>query len=428
MNTVRASAASSAGPEGNGEGEGGGAATGSAGQEGKGKGEGEGGGAAAGSAAAPRDGGAQPPPPTLVPRWVQLVLLPFAILAAWLLARAAGKILLVFIVAAVIALILNPAVARLQQHVRLPRGLAVLTVYVGFFVALAGIGFLLANPVSNQVEAFAHHVPQLVREGEHGLAGLQKELDQVGIHLKIVGRGKTALQTLKGDLVKSSGAIGSFMAGLLTEAAGAIVDVVLVFVLSVYLLVYGRDVGELVRRVMPKGDGTDGDDYPLMVQGAVSRYVGGQLLFSAIMGTTAGIALYIFGLIGIFPPGRTYAVAFGAFVAFMELVPYVGPVLGALLPILVALLTNPISALWVALLFLGLQQLEGHVVAPQIFARTLRINPLVVIFALLIGGQIYGFLGVLIALPIISIIRVSVIYLRRHLVLESWERSGGGML
>ncbi len=69
----------------------------------------------------------------------------------------------------------------------------------------------------------------------------------------------------------------------------------------------------------------------------------------------------------------------------MELIPYLGPFLGALPPILVALFTDPISAVWVALLFLGIQQLEGHIVAPQIFGHTLRINPLLVIFALLLG-------------------------------------------
>jgi len=87
--------------------------------------------------------------------------------------------------------------------------------------------------------------------------------------------------------------------------------------------------------------------------------VRGQLLFSLIMGTTAGIALWIFGLLGIFPDGRTYALAFGAFFGAMELVPYLGPVLGALPPVLVALLGDPLTALWVGLLFLALQQLEA---------------------------------------------------------------------
>jgi predicted PurR-regulated permease PerM len=368
------------------------------------------------------------PPRTVVPRWVQLVVLPLALVAAFLLVRAAGKVLLIFIIAALIGLILNPAVETLQRRGRLPRGLAVLTVYMGFFLALAGIGLLLANPVSNQVQAFAHNVPHLIREGEHALAGLQSTLDKAGLHVKLIGHGKTALQTLKSTVEKSASSLVSTAGSVLSDAAGAIVDVVLVFVLSVYVLLYGRNIGTLVRQVMPPGDGSRADDYPHLVQRAVSRYVGGQLLFSVIMGTTAGVALYVYGVLGIFPDGRTYAVAFGAFLGFMELIPYLGPVLGAVPPVLVAFFTDPITAVWVILLFIGIQQLEGHVVAPQIFGHTLRINPLIVIFGLLIGDQIWGVIGAVVALPILSVLRETVIYLGRHLELEPWGDSRGGML
>ncbi len=119
---------------------------------------------------------------------------------------------------------------------------------------------------------------------------------------------------------------------------------------------------------------------------------------------------------------------FAVFFGVMELIPYIGPILGALPPIPRALLTNPISALWVALLFVGLQQLEGHVVAPQIFGHTLRINPLLVIFALLLGLHLYGLVGALVALPILAILRETVVYLGRHLALEPWDRSSGGVL
>ena len=105
----------------------------------------------------------------------------------------------------------------------------------------------------------------------------------------------------------------------------------------------------------------------------------------------------------------------------MELVPYVGPVLGALPPVIVALVQDPLMALWVVLLFVALQQLEGHVVAPNVFGRALRLNPLLVILALLLGGQIYGFVGALVALPIAAVLRETVVYLRRHLIFEPWN-------
>jgi predicted PurR-regulated permease PerM len=366
-------------------------------------------------------------PRVVVPRWVQLVLLPIALLALWALAKAAGKVLVIFIVAGVIALILNPAVAFLQRS-RFPRGLAVLTVYLAFFLTLAGIGFLLANPISDQVRTFTNNLPHIVDEANKKIATFQGELNQHGLHVELVKQGKTALQSIQDKVAKSAGKLASFGGALATEAANAIFDLILVFVLSVYMLVYGERIGALVRRGMPPGDGTSADDYPTLVQHAISRYVGGQLLFSLIMGTTAGVSLYLFGVLGIFPDGSRYAVVFGIWVGFMELIPYLGPILGALLPILVALFTDPIAALWVALLFVGLQQLEGHIVAPQIFGHTLRINPLLVIFALLLGLQLYGIVGALVALPILSILRETAVYLSRHLTLESWENRRDGVL
>jgi predicted PurR-regulated permease PerM len=152
----------------------------------------------------------------------------------------------------------------------------------------------------------------------------------------------------------------------------------------------------------------------------VFGYVRGQLLFSLIMGASAAVCLEIIGLIGIFPAGARYAVFFGAFYGLMEFIPYIGPIIGPAPAVLVALFSDPISALWVVLLFVALQQLEGHIVAPQVFRLSLRINPILIILSLLIGYQLYGIAGALLALPIAAVIRQTVLYLRRHLVLESW--------
>jgi predicted PurR-regulated permease PerM len=336
-------------------------------------------------------------------------------------------VLVIFIVAGLIALILNPLVSLLHRS-RLPRGLAVFAVYLGFFLALGGIGFLVANPISDQVRTFANNLPELVKEANKSIENVQHYANHHGLHIELVKQGKTALQSIEGKVAKSADKLASFGGALATEVAGAIFDLVLVFVLSVYMLLYGEKIGALIRRAMPDGDGSKADDFPHLVQRAVSRYVGGQLLFSTAMGASTGIALYLFGVVGIFPDGRTYAIAFAVFYAAMELVPYVGPILGAIPPVLVALFTKPITALWVALLFVGLQQLEGHIVAPQIFGHTLRINPLLVILALLLGLQFYGILGALLALPILAVLRETTVYLGRHLTFEPWDRGGSGIL
>lgn len=367
--------------------------------------------------------GPPPPPPpgtpVVVARWVQLVMLPLAVLALYALAHAAGHVLLLFIVAAVIALILNPLVA-MAQRARVPRTLAVIAVYVAFFTAIPFVGFLVAGPVADQATSFANDVPGLVDDTSHMLDDVQKFFDDKGIDVQIKGESESALASLQDQVVTGSGEIVSFTGGLLRLLVELSFYVILVVVISIYMLIYAPRIGDLVRSVMPPGDGTPEDDYPTRVQRAVSGYVRGQLLFSTIMGISAGVALWIFGAVGVFPLGRTYAFAFGLFFGLMELVPYVGPVLGALPPVIVALVQDPLMALWVVLLFVALQQLEGHVVAPNVFGRALRLNPLLVILALLLGGQIYGFVGALVALPIAAVLRETVVYLRRHLVFEPW--------
>jgi predicted PurR-regulated permease PerM len=373
-------------------------------------------------AATPPDAAPPPAAPVVVARWVQLVMLPLGVLALYALAHAAGVVLLLFIVAAVVALILNPLVALLQRA-RLPRTVAVIAVYAVFFTAIPVAGFLLSGPVSDQATSFARDVPALVDNASSSLDDLQGFFDDKGVDVQIKGQTDSALASLQSTVVEGSGEIVAVTGELLGRLIELSFYVILVLVLSIYMLIYGPQIGRLVRKAMPPGNGTPEDDFPTRVQRAVFGYVRGQLLFSLIMGTSAGVALWIFGLLGIFPDGRTYAFAFGLFFGLMELIPYVGPLLGALPPIIVALAQDPLMAVWVALLFLALQQLEGHVVAPNIFGRSLRLNPLLVIFALLLGGEIYGFVGALVALPIAAILRETVVYLKDHLVFEPWGTS-----
>jgi hypothetical protein len=104
------------------------------------------------------------------------------------------------------------------------------------------------------------------------------------------------------------------------------------------------------------------------------------------------------------------------------LIPYVGPAIGAAPPVLIALFSaNPLDALWLTVMFTVLQQIEGHIVAPTVFSQALRINPLLVIFALLMGGRLYGIAGAFLALPLAAVVRESVAYFREHLVLEPWS-------
>ena len=362
-----------------------------------------------------------PAEPVVVPRWIQAVVLPLAIIGAFLLVKAAGPVALIFVVAALVALLLNPFVVMLQRA-HFPRGLAVLCVFLALIVCVAGIVAVLADPIGDQVSRFSDSVPGIVDDANAELSDLQDWLDDNGIDVEVAQQGKTALETLGDRVTEGSGELVSFTRDAVTTIIEGSIALILIIVLSVYMLLYGQRIGAVVRSVVPRGNGTPEDDYPTRVQRAVFGYVRGQLLFSVIMGTSAGVMLWVAGSLGVFPDGKTYALAFGAFFGFAELIPYIGPAIGATPPMVVALFSdNPIDALWLAIMFTVLQQIEGHVVAPAVFSQALRINPLLVIFALLIGGRLYGIAGAFLALPLAAVLRESVVYLREHLVLEPWR-------
>ena len=118
---------------------------------------------------------------------------------------------------------------------------------------------------------------------------------------------------------------------------------------------------------------------------------------------------------------RRYALVFGAWVAFTELIPYVGPWLGSIPPALYALVVDPISFVWVALLFLAIHQIEGHVVIPNVMGTALRLHPLLVIFGLLAGAEIYGLAGALVALPVLAVARALWEFFSGRVGLEPWR-------
>src|SRR5881398_3773624 len=142
------------------------------------------------------------------------------------------------------------------------------------------------------------------------------------------------------------------------------------------------------------------------------------------MGVSAGLGLWLLGTLGLGPGLAKYAVLFGAWVAFTELIPYLGPWLGAVPPFVYELVVHPISALWVALLFLFIHQIEGHVVVPNVMGTALRLHPLLVIFGLLAGGEIYGLPGALISLPLLAAGRAIWEFFAERVELEPWEEGG----
>jgi predicted PurR-regulated permease PerM len=185
------------------------------------------------------------------------------------------------------------------------------------------------------------------------------------------------------------------------------------------LLDMPRLEGAIDRR-FPPGEGRR----PLThrIKSALAGYVRGQLLLSTIIGFSAGVGMWLLGVLGLVPGAERYALLFGLWTAVIEVIPYIGPWLSAVPPMIYALVVDPIwGAFWVAGLFVFIYQVEGHVVVPNVMASALRLHPLLVIIGLLAGGELYGIPGVLVALPTMAAGRAVWEFFSERVRLEKWE-------
>jgi predicted PurR-regulated permease PerM len=225
------------------------------------------------------------------------------------------------------------------------------------------------------------------------------------------------------DVGRYTSKVVNFVEGAAISIGKLLFAAVLLVVISIYMLLDLRRLAAAIDRRFPPRPGSRA--LIPRIEHALAGYVRGQVLLSLIIGGSAGLALWIFGLTGLLPGGEHYALLFGAWVAVTEVVPYVGPWVGAIPPLIYAVVVHPISVLWVALLFLGIHQLEGHVVAPNVMGSALRLHPLLVIFGLLAGGEIDGLAGALLALPLLAVARATWEFFSERVGLESWREGGG---
>jgi predicted PurR-regulated permease PerM len=369
------------------------------------------------------------PPRIEIPRWIQLVGLPLLLILTWVVAGAVRHALFLFMVAALIALLLNPIV-RAFGRIWVPRGIAVALVYLAFAAAVGLLILVLATVVVKQTRTATHRVDRYftVDSGRPVRTGAEHDLDRLqvwlnGHHLrrvKVAQRGKTFLNNVgTHDVEKYTTKALNWAEGAGLAAVQLLFNLVLIVVVSIYMLLDMPRLARAVDRRFPPRVG--GDSLVVRVEHALASYVRGQFLLSLIIGTSAGFGLWLLGVTGAVHQANKYALLFGIWVAIAELIPYVGPWLGAVPPVVYALVTHPIGALWVMLLFLGIHQIEGHIVVPKVMGNALRLHPLLVIFGLLAGAEIYGLPGVLVALPLLAAGRAIWEFFSERVHLVTWD-------
>ena len=321
------------------------------------------------------------------------------VLALWLL----GPVLTPFVVAAVLAYALTPLVNRIDSwgRGRMPRVIAVILVELLFVLALLGLVLLIVPIMAKEVPLMREQVPLLA---DRLNTGLTPWLAQFGIHvsLDVASIKAVALKYLNANYEEMFGSLLSSLKLGGSVALAIIGNCVLIPVALFYLLVdWDTFVARLLELVpLPMRAAVDG--FTTEADSVLGQYLRGQLLVMLAMAIFYAVGLALFGL--------DLALPIGVFTGLAMFIPYLGFGIGLLLAILAGLLQFvSVKALVMVAVVFGIGQVvESLILTPRLVGERIGLHPLAVIFALLAFGQVFGFVGVLIALPASAVLLVGI--------------------
>jgi predicted PurR-regulated permease PerM len=337
------------------------------------------------------------------PRTVFMVIgIVLATIAVILVILKSQEVLVWAFTSVLLALALNPAVEAFQRLGVRRRGAAAALVYLVVAVFIAGIAALIIPTLIRQVSDFVDAVPGYVQQltaGRGPLGFLERDYH-------VVERVRDAVSKNGGGAATSLAGGASTALDVTRSVVTFVAAVVTITFLTLFMLLEGpawvqRGIEMLPERMQPTWREIADDIYHL-----IGRYVNGNLLISLIAGTSTTIVLLAIGV--------PFALALGLIVAILDLIPLAGATLGAIVVTLVALSHSATSAIIVLVFYVVYQQLENHLLQPLIYGRTVRLSPLAILLSVLIGAQVAGVIGALVAIPVGGTIQI---------LLDHWQRS-----
>jgi predicted PurR-regulated permease PerM len=301
------------------------------------------------------------------------------------------------------AYLIYPLVSRLRA--RMPLGVAILVVYALILVALAAFGVFLVPHVLVDVGEAVRHYPDLSQRLDSVLNDPSDPLFARipdWLRAEIIKLPKEALAWLRVNGLPTFGHAIFLLAG--TFAAFA--TFVIVPLMTAYLLLDLDDLSRFFMRMIPPARRTATAQLFADLDAVVGGFIRGQLLVALAVGILITIALLILHV--------RYAFLLGLIAAIGDLIPYVGAIAAFVPSFFTALFNNGwVNALIVAGVFLAIFQVEGHIIAPNIVSKTVNLSPFVVLVALLVGGELGGLVGLLLAVPVAGMLRVLVLRVLR---------------
>jgi predicted PurR-regulated permease PerM len=305
------------------------------------------------------------------------------IAAVWLLIST-WPIWLLFFTSLIIAAAILPA-ARWGERRRVPRGVTVLGVYIGVLGLFALMGRLVWPALSEQWSQFLEQLPKLVANARAWLGTLDYWLAQWG----------ASLPEPKADNVQ--GLAGTLLGNVLrvtTGAVGAVLEVLAVLVVAAYLVIDAREIGHTLVTLLPREHRPTATRLAPSVLDRIGGYVRGQLISSFFVGVLIAVALSLLGV--------KYALLIGAVAAVLNIVPFVGATVAAVLAVLSALGDGIVLAAIALAVMVACQSIEGKFLAPYFVGRATGLHALAVLLALLAGFQLRGLIGGLVAVPLLA--------------------------
>ena len=299
-------------------------------------------------------------------------------------------VLLLFVFAAIVAMLLTPLVDRLQAHplLRERRALAVLVLNLLLMAILAGFLAVLIPSVAAQGSSLGHQAPQLMGQLRDAATTIESWLNARGIpiHLAIPSNVESLIAPVLGSALQ-----------IVTGVLGGLINLLLIIVIAIYLQVQGREMIAALRQLFPAQQ--ELFDFTLVAAGStLAGYVRGQVIFAALIAALTGIA---FSAIGVH-----FAIVIAVITFFLELVPLIGAPFAMVVAVAIAAVQGPAILFETLAATVVIHGALAYTVGIKVMGDATRTHPLVAMLALLIGAQLGGVLGALFAVPIAGILNV----------------------
>src|SRR3989338_7354332 len=294
-------------------------------------------------------------------------------------------ILITVFVALIFATLIEPVVNKLEAK-KVPRGVGVIIIYIILILFLVFVVRMLIPPIVEQVGLLAVNFPNFWNRIMENFESLRQYSEQQGF-LDNIQRSLTGIQS---NLSKAATGVYAFIVSIFRN----LVNFLVVLVVTFYLVVQKGALSKVLKALAPSKYHLYLEDLSLRIQQKIGGWARGQLLLGLIIGVFSFV-----GLIFILPK---YALVLAIVAGVTEMIPYLGPLIGAIPAVFLGFTVSFGHGLAVLILYVVIQQLENNVIVPQVMKKQVGLNPVVIIISMLIGARLMGIIGIILAVPVVS--------------------------